>query len=312
MSAVAAIFRNPTERRLRSGWRVLVDFVVIVAVTGTRDGLARALGTLPLAALLVLLVYLAAGLAVTWWIARSVDRRSFAEYGLRIDRRWWMDLLFGAMLGAFLMTGIFVSMRQAGWLVVAGLFVTTAAVPFGVAFCQKVLLFAAVAVIEELTFRGYQLRNLAEGFFGERIGARGALFLAYICTSALFGAGHLANEGATIISTLSIMVAGVLLALPFVITGELAVSIGVHFTWNLFQGPVYGFAVSGTAQNTTLLATRAEGPALWTGGSFGPEAGLLALAWAMVGCVATVAWVAWTRRSVRVQTSLAIYRRAPD
>jgi hypothetical protein len=46
--------------------------------------------------------------------------------------------------------------------------------------------------------------------------------------------------------------------------------IGIHWTWNYFEGYVLGTPVSGAAQPGLLLAS-IHGPDLWTGGAFGPE-----------------------------------------
>ena len=62
----------------------------------------------------------------------------------------------------------------------------------------------------------------------------------------LFGALHLGNPDATAFGAFAIAVeAGVLLGALYVWTGRLWLSIGMHATWNFFQGYVFGATVSG-------------------------------------------------------------------
>ena len=83
---------------------------------------------------------------------------------------------------------------------------------------------------------------------------------------------HANNPNATLLSTLNIVLAGLMLGFGYVLSGELAIPIGLHTTWNLFQNAVYGFPVSGFGPfGATFLATAQTGPDLWTGGSLAPR-----------------------------------------
>ncbi len=97
-----------------------------------------------------------------------------------------------------------------------------------------------------------------------------------------------------------------ILALGFILTGELAIPIGFHITWNFFQANVFGFTVSGMEFSwATILATEQSGPALWVGDAFGPESGLLAIGAVFLGCLLILLWVRLRYGRVGLHTSIA-------
>src|SRR5918911_257413 len=133
---------------------------------------------------------------------------------------------------------------------------------------------------------------MAEGLNFPSLGPRGAVVAAWVISSSLFGLLHLANPNATVISTINIAFAGLLLGAGYVVTGRLAIPIGLHITWNFFQGNVFGFPVSGLEPvGATILSIEQGGPLLFTGGVFGPEADLLDIAATLVGSLLIVLWV---------------------
>ena len=237
-----------------------------------------------------------------------LDRRPFRDFGFALGHEWSADLAFGLGLGACLMCAIFLVQWGLGWLEVSQLWRTPVdGMSFGRALLAPVTVFVSVGILEELVFRGYLLRNLAEGLAFRRLGgARGGLVAATFLSSVLFALGHADNPNATWVSTVNVGLAGLFLALAFLLTGQLAISIGLHITWNLFQASAFGFPVSGTTVvRTTVLATVETGPDLWTGGPFGPEAGLVGVLAMLVGIAALLAWVRWRRGEVRLATELA-------
>lgn len=239
--------------------------------------------------------------------ARFVDRRWVRDFGLRFNRQWFVDLGAGFALGGALMTGIFLVELAIGWISITGFFVV-GGVPgwtFPYWFVLSVLGYVAGSVVEELLHRGFLLTNFAEGFQVGPIGPAGAVAIGVALTSGVFAAAHATAPHATVVSTASIALAGVFLALGYVLTGELAFPIGVHVAWNFFEGNLYGFPISGST-TTSLVGIDQGGPDLFTGGAFGPEAGLLGVAAIVVGTGATVAWARHSRGSVGVHPSIPI------
>ncbi len=143
------------------------------------------------------------------------------------------------------------------------------------------------AVGEELVFRGGIFR-IAEERFGTAV--------ALLISSVLFGLMHAANTGATPVSTAAIALeAGALLGIVYSASRSLWLPMGLHFGWNFTEGGIFGTAVSG-GQAHGLLESVLSGPPLATGGAFGPEASVIAIA---VSLTATAAIGVWTVRQGR-------------
>jgi membrane protease YdiL (CAAX protease family) len=249
-----------------------------------------------------------------WFSARLLDRRPTSRLGLRVDREWWLDLGFGLFLGSLLMTTIFLVELAAGWVTVRGVLETTReGAPFFPVILAPLVRWVCLGLHEELVFRGYQLTNMAKGLNFSRVGPRGAIALALVLSSALFGVFHLWNPNASALSTINLTLwGGLLLGLGSVLTGRLALPIGLHIAWNFFEGNVFGLPVSGWGTlGATFISIEQSGPPLFTGGDFGPEAGLLTIGASIIGVLMILLWVRARCGRVALQTSLAEPTPAP-
>jgi uncharacterized protein len=213
----------------------------------------------------------------TWLFRRFVDRRSWSDLGLQRGRGSARELASGFGLGTLLMAGIAVIEIALGWYRFEGV------APVGEATARLVvglIAFAAVAFGEELVVRGYILQTLTEGW---------GTIPAAVTSSLVFGLLHLGNPNSGPIAVAGITVAGLLLAATYYRTARLWMPIGFHWSWNLFQGPVFGFPVSG-AETGGLLTLSPSGPVALTGGPFGPEASLVGVAACLVGIALLRPW----------------------
>ena len=303
---LSTLFWHPTQRRLRTVWRLLIQSILMLALlTAFQAGaaflsntlLSAALPSLPawLAPLPNLLFTLAGGLAVTISVtlaAHFVDRRDLTDLGFHFSRGWWLDLLAGLALGFLLMALIFSLELGLGWIEVIVPFSRPQGYPsFLGELAGALLLYCAVGFYEELYSRGYLLQNLAEGLSIKFIPPRLAILIATLLTSAYFGLLHAANPNITPLAIFNIALAGLMLAAGYLVTGQLGLSIGLHISWNFFQGAVFGFPVSGAAGLTgSFIQIRQLGPSLWTGGAFGPEGGLLGSLACTLGLAIILIW----------------------
>ena len=133
------------------------------------------------------------------------------------------------------------------------------------------------AIAEEIMFRGVVFR-LAEDW----LGSWGAVAIS----SLLFGFAHLTNPDATLLGAIGIVIeAGLLFAAVYMATRNLWVTMGLHFAWNVAEGPIAGSVVSGSSATAhSWTAATMAGPGWLTGGQFGLEASIVPIV--VLGAVA--------------------------
>jgi membrane protease YdiL (CAAX protease family) len=208
------------------------------------------------------LYQLAGFFAATWLVGRLANRYSWSRMGWRPPRAVGLHFARGLGMGAgmaALAVGLAVvadgaELRFTG----VGGFLGVAA-PLAVGLC-------AAALSEELMWRGYPLRRLADA-----IGPGTATALLAVG----FGAAHLSNPGTGPLSTVNIVLAGVWLSVAFFSRGGMALAWGLHFGWNAGLSLVFDAPVSGLAFDVPGVDYTPGAHAWLDGGPFGPEGGLL-------------------------------------
>ena len=286
---VQIIFLSPTEPRLRAGWRLLLHTIVFLLLSLLAGivifipiGILKIGFDSPIALLANELAMLIAITGSTFLARRYLDKRSIVSLGLKPGKQAVQDILAGITISFFQMGLIFGLEFALGWTRIDGFawqFDPGLTVLTGLGLW--LIIFLVVGWQEELLSRGYQLQTIESGL---------NLFWAVLLSSSVFGILHIFNPGASWISTLGIILAGLFLALPFILTRQLWLSIGLHIGWNFFEGVVFGFPVSGL-DTYQLLRHTVSGPELWTGGIFGPEAGLLVIPALLLGSLLLFAYV---------------------
>jgi uncharacterized protein len=125
-----------------------------------------------------------------------------------------------------------------------------------------------VAVVEELLLRGFILESLRSKY---------SPAISILASSAIFGLLHIFNDNLSIVGLVNITLSGLILGFLYVRFNTLAAPIGMHFFWNVFQGPIFGFNVSGNEYNSIFELEYLNQTDFLTGGAFGLEGSLLLL-----------------------------------
>ena len=286
------IFLSSDEERLRAGWRLLLQILIVGVINSILGGIIKILGIPELSGkwgLLFRQIQEFIRYAASIYIARRwLDRRSFESLGLKVGWQALFDVLSGIGIVFVQMGFVYGAMSSLGWITFEGFAWEFDALD---AVLMNTLLFFVIFLLvgwnEELLSRGYQLQNIASGL---------NLFWAVIISSAFFGFLHLDNPNATWVSTVGIFFAGVYQSYAYIRTRQLWLPIGLHIGWNFFEGVMFGFPVSGL-DIYALTRIHVTGPVLWTGGAFGPEAGLILLPSLIVGS-ALIYWFTRNRKII--------------
>lgn len=126
--------------------------------------------------------------------------------------------------------------------------------------------FLMVGVREEVMYRGFLQKTLTRGI---------GFWPAAILVSILFGAGHIANHGETIVGVTGVMIRALFYCFLLRLTGSLWAGIGFHAAWDWAQSYLYGTRQSGHVMQGHLFNSHPLGARLMSGGSVGPEGSLL-------------------------------------
>lgn len=246
-----------SERQLRNGWWILIFFLVLAAflvpvlLIAQENRMELSMST---QAVIIVLASI---------ICQGLRRKPLAELFGEFALRWFKELGVGVLIGSMLMLIPALILGVFGW-------VRWHWNPEGASvLIPSLLLFAGVAIAEELLFRGFVFQRLISGL---------GRWQAQLITAVFFLLTHLNNPGMTggikVMASVNIFLASVLFGLAFIRTRRLAMPLGLHWMANWMQGSVLGFGVSGTQQMGLLKPVFGEAPTWLTGGPFGLEASL--------------------------------------
>lgn len=249
-----------SERQLRNGWWILIFFLVLASILVPTLLVAQQNSTDVSFGLQAVIITLASV------ICQLLRRKPLAELLGKFNVGWFKELCLGGLIGSVLMLVPALIMRIFGWVYWQWNFTDLSTL------MEIALLFAGVAVAEEMLFRGFIFQRLIAGL---------GQWPAQLLLAGLFLLTHLDNPGMTgdvkILAAINIFLASIMFGLAYIRTKSLAMPIGLHFTANLMQGGVLGFGVSGTGQSGLLKPIFAGVPEWLTGGQIGLEASILGL-----------------------------------
>jgi len=220
-----------------------------------RNGLAQAIGF---------------GLA-TLIVGRWLDRHDWPALGWSGGRRWWLRFALGlAVGGVAAAAAIAITLADGARVTLtSGM---SAYVPVAGAFAVGLV---AAALSEELMFRGYPLRRLAEAL---------GRWPATALLAVGFAAAHLHNPNIGAFGLVNIALAGIWFSIAF-FAGGMGLAWGLHAGWNVTLSLLFDAPMSGVGFDIPGVDYLVGKHAWVGGGAFGPEGGA-------VGTVALLAGIA--------------------
>ena len=292
------IFFNP-HHDLRSGWKfglyvavymltlVVSAFIIafIFDIAGAPDTDLTQLGQ-------NVAVLAVPGVLAMLFMARIVDRKPLAVFGVTLHERWHHDVFLGLKISAGML-----AVMVAGSALFSQLRVTwTAGETPGTSLLLTLVMLVVAAANEELVFRGYPMQVMMRG-----IGPWPAILLM----SVIFGLLHAGNPNATLLGTLNTALAGLMLSIAYLRTRSLWLPFGIHVGWNVGLGMILGFPLSGLDIGS-LWTSQTIGGELVVGGSYGPEAGILTTI-IFAAAAVTVRAVGTASISPKMRTALELW-----
>ena len=240
---MSTILKNPSEGRLRSGWRILFFILIfwsatllIFIVKPLFPEVSKKVFIDEYSVIVIAIIALSATLS-TLFARKYFDKKSIRSLGLSFNKNTLQDLVFGFLLSGLMAGCFFLIQYFSGIISLEGIELSTTNWPpnLGTDFIQ----FMSIASIgslsiyflemllvgywEELVFRGYLFKNLQDG-----LGLKTAILISCL----LYGIIHMSNPNATYLSSAIIIIFGFLRLYGLLSTKLLWLSMGMHIGWN--------------------------------------------------------------------------------
>lgn len=210
---------------------------------------------------------------------RVIEKRPFSTIGLNVKNKL-QKYIRGALVAIVMQLSYFVVVLAFGWgeVVSEPIYATS---PLGTSAIPYVLLFLLGFMIqgasEEVVVRGWMMPVLSRYY---------KVPIAIIVSSLFFSFLHMGNPNVSDLALVNLVLYGVFAALYAINDGGLWGIFAQHSVWNWFMGNVLGLPVSGMIiGNASIIETKLIGPDFITGGSFGPEGGILVMIIELIGIV---------------------------
>jgi membrane protease YdiL (CAAX protease family) len=255
-------------RSFRPLWLILAFYIICFVALGILQAAAELVlgpATVDVRDVLFQWMSLASVVLATWIMLRRVDKLPWSSVGLDRAAASPPVILKGAAVG-----GLTIGVASLLLLSIHMLRIDST-IPgswWGEAWHSTIVLLPA-AFFEELLIRGYVFAVLRR---------TAGWKLALIVTSVVFGFLHAWNPGADAESILAVIVAGFFLGAIFLATRSLYAAGAAHFAWNWVMSGALHIAVSGVPSHDPDYRVVETGPDWLTGGPWGPEGGLAAVA----------------------------------
>ncbi|MDF2451041.1 MAG: hypothetical protein K0S26_545 [Bacteroidota bacterium] len=265
-----------SANKIRPIWRLILFLLIAFAINiPLQMGLRQILNQGILRGLLSGTIYFISVVLSLLIQIKFLDKSSFKKYGLNINKTWIKEFFFGSFISLVQLSLFFIILYATGNLEIVGYFVKASPnYSFLEGFFSEMFALIVGGSMEEIFFRSFLFYILYEALQTIIKDKKKRVVVVVATTSVLFGLAHMGNNGATFISNINLVCDALMMALPFIITGRLGMSIGIHFAWNLIQGSVFGFAMSGNIAKVTMISVTMPNNLL-TGGIFGPEGSVL-------------------------------------
>lgn len=274
------------NHRLRTIWRILIFCLALSFAISPLLLLNNS--HLQFLGVVVILVF---GLYLN---SRYLDKIDFSEYGLIFKKQSFIYLIIGILIGVISVIAMFFIGKASGILLISEV---RADLTSGLVllFAVKMLL---VGTLEETFFRGYLFTTIYNDAKSTPTQKKQGFLIALLVSSLLFGFAHLSTSNASILSIIFLSINGIVWCIPFAITKNLGLSIGLHAAWNFTQTQI-GFTMSGNKATNSFYTIENNASDILTGGAYGPEAGILGLIGFVLMLLLSLGYLKLTRKTIR-------------